>query len=97
MSREELFAVAFAPVANFKVRPFHKAMMEECCEVAISSNPGMSDVKELAEPVRIAFLVANDALKATFAGLLKENPADQITLNYRGQEFVFRTDDPFLN
>lgn len=97
MSSEELYSATIGRMAKIEIHPIHKAMMEECCERAISSNPTDTDLETLVLGVQSAFLLANATLNATLVGSLKEAHADQVTLNYRDQEFVFAANDPFLS
>lgn len=76
--------------------PLQKAMMEECCETALKSNPELQDLEMLENAVQIAFITCNSTLKATLKGLLKSSEADKINLNYRNQEFTFTSESYFL-
>jgi len=73
-----------------------KAMMEECCETAIKSNPEITDLDVLENAVQIAFITCGSTLKATLRGLLESADADKVNLNYRNQSFSFSKDSSFL-
>ncbi len=78
--------------------PLQKAMMEECCETALKSNPELQDLEVLENAVQIAFITCNSTLRATLKGLLKSSEADTdtVNLNYRNQEFTFTSESYFL-
>ncbi len=88
MTKEELYKSVVDELPIGDLHPLHKAMMDECCETALQSNPEITDKETLTLAVQVAFLTCNSTLKATLNSFLKLADADQVTLNYRNQTFT---------
>lgn len=95
MTIEELYNKTLVEFKLEKIHPLHQAIMEECCENALSN---VDDVKEedLTNIVKIAFWASIETLRGTMRGALEAIDADQITLNYRGQSFIVKKDSQLL-
>ncbi len=88
MTPEELYNSVIDDFPITDLHPLHKAMMEECCETALQSNPEITDKKTLTLAVQVAFLTCNSTLKATLNSSIELADADQVTIDYRNQTFT---------
>lgn len=92
MTAEELYKEVIESLKVKTIHPLHKAILEECCEHAISNN--ITDNEMLRNAAMIAFMTTNTTLQGTLKAGLKM--ADNITLNYRGQSFTIDIDSKLL-
>lgn len=92
MTAKELYEEVIDSLKIKTIHPLHKAMLEECCEHAISNN--ITDKETLRNAAMIAFMTTNTTLQGTLNAGLKM--ADNITLNYRGQSFTIDTNSKLL-
>jgi hypothetical protein len=96
MTAEELYKEVVGHLTIKELHPLHKAMMEECCENALSNPQNVTDKDTLVYAVQVAFLTCNSTLKVTLTGSLEVANADQVTLNYRNQTFIIPKNSPLL-
>lgn len=72
--------------AETKLSDWHSAILDEACENAIGSNPNLSPA-ELVNPAFFEFAVS--VLHGESLIQAGHRLGDQVTVNYRGQTFVF--------
>ena len=94
---ENIYQEIIKKLSISDIHPLHKAMIEECCETAIKSNPEILDLDILTNAVQIAFLTCNSTLKATLQSAIELQNADEITLNYRKQKFIISKNSTLIN
>lgn len=94
MEEKELYKKVISNLKIEKIHPLHKAIMEECCENAINNSEKIVDEKMLMYAVQVAFISSLNALIGSLKGGLKL--ADEITLNYRNQQFIINKNSPLL-
>jgi hypothetical protein len=97
MTTTELYQAVINSLPIKEIHPLHKAIMEECCENAINNPQKITDVNTLIMAVQVSFLTCDSTVKGALEGGLKVANADQVILNYRGQQFIITKDSPFLN
>jgi len=96
MTKEELYEQVIKDLPIKEIHPLHKAMMEECCEIAMKNPDNLKDLAALILSVRMAFVTSNSVLKGTLQGSLKSFDANRVTLNYRNQTFIILENSPLL-
>lgn len=85
MEKEELFS-AITSKFDTELPAFVKAIIEECCENVLSSNPPIVDSNKVPSAI-IAFGVSLSILTETVKAALQE--ADTVTVNYRNCTEIF--------
>lgn len=95
ISPTELYNAVIEKLPIPEIHPLHKAMMEECCENAISNN-SEKDLETLIPIVHLAMLSCDSLLKGLLRGSLESTDADFVQLNYRNQTFSIPRNSSFL-
>lgn len=96
MTPQELYHDVIETLEIKTLHPVHQAIMEECCENAISNPQNVIDKEILKYAVQVAFITANSALQETLKASLEAGNADQVTLNYRNRIFIIQRDSNLL-
>ncbi|HMG16297.1 MAG TPA: hypothetical protein VK590_12655 [Saprospiraceae bacterium] len=96
MTPEELYVHVINQTKVNAIHPFHKALLEECCENAANNPDGVTDPTALLIGVGVAFISAKSSLKSILLAAFEQTSANEVTLNYRNQSFVIPENSPLL-
>jgi hypothetical protein len=95
METNELYNLVIDQIKIANIHPLHKAIMEECCEKALNNKQGVTDKTTLLLSIQVAFLAACSILQGVLKAALELG--DQVTLNYREQQFTILRNSSILN
>ncbi len=72
-------------------------MLDECCESVLKAAEMPLEKTVLIAAVFSAFSTSISVLKSTLIGLMDAEDANQVTLNYRGGQFIIPRDSALIN